>query len=578
MLDRARRQSTSLEVDLIEAFMSSGISRRDFVRRGAILGVSSAVLGGVVSALDPLPAAASQGQSHRSAFQIGRSRELRVGVDFGDGFSGLDPLNMLDFGTYAVLSQSFEYLVGLADDGFIGPTGLAESWSPNDDGTAWTFRLRPGVFWHDGSPLTSDDVAATIDRMVLAGSGLNGIVSEGAVDTPDDLTAVVNLDRPNGNFAVLLSIFNPQSLITPSDYSNGTVLDERPAGTGPWIFDQHDFDSFTTRFVANERYWGGRPRVDSITLAGFGQPGRIAALQAGELDVIQAVTPLDVDGLNDDEVVTISPPSTNHRQIWFNTQRPVGGPFADPRVRQALAHCLDRPAHVDFLFDGRGTVANDVPIHPSLPFFDPTAVPQRTRNVELARQLLADAGFESVDGVVEVGDIAISPDLGFVLEIDGSDAGFNLTTNVTSNADFYGEHWCPGAQWGNDPSTSGPTVPCGASAPLGIVDWGHRATPDVSFGRGLTTDADWNSGNYTSPTFDQLVGEYESAVDVEGQTRAINEIQQVLHDDTPALISFFFDAPAAHRSDVGGVRFTSLGHIDLSKAAKGPRFTAKRGR
>ena len=78
----------------------------------------------------------------------------------------------------------------------------------------------------------SADVAATVDRMVVAGAGVAGVLSEGAVETPDDLTAVFNLDKPNGNLPVLISIYNPQSLITPADYSDGTTHDARPGGTG----------------------------------------------------------------------------------------------------------------------------------------------------------------------------------------------------------------------------------------------------------------------------------------------------------------------------------------------------------
>jgi len=580
-LDQVRRNATPVETDLIDAFLRGQISRRDFLRRGAIVGVSSAVLGGIVSAVDPLPAAAAQG-APRDAQRLGGG-ELNIGVVFGEAFSGLDPVNMLDFGTYCSVSQCFEYLVGVGDDGFIGPTGLAESWSTNDDGTVWTFRLRPDVTWHEGTPFTSADVAATIDRLVESGAGLTGLVSEGAVDTPDDLTAVVNLDRANGNLPVFLSTFNPQSLITPVDYRNGTTLNERPTGTGPWLFDSHDPSSFTTTYVANDRYWGGRPRLDRITVIGFDDSAsRVAALEAGEVDVIHDVSALEATGLNEQQergdAIIQTPPSTNHRQIFFNTQLPEGGPFTDPRVRQALAHTLNRPNHIDFLFDGRGRVANDHPIHPDLPFFDPSAVPQRERNVELARQLLADAGFESVDGVVQVGDIAISVELGNILEVDGRDSGFNLTRDVINNADFYAQSWCPGAPWGDQPNSSGPTRPCGTSAPLGVVDWGHRPIPDVFLSRGLTTNADWNASNYASPEFDRLVADYESAVDVDGQTRALSAIQQQLHDDTPALIPFFFDFLAAHRSDVGGVRFTSLGHVDVSRAAKGPRFAAKRQR
>ena len=575
LYDRIRRNASPLENDLIESYAEGSISRRDFIKRGSILGLSAATMSMVIAACggDDEPAAteATAGTEGTSATtgapQAGGN--LRIGIQQGDANSGLDPLNMLDLGTYSVLSQSFEYLVGLAPDGNIGATGLATSWEPNADGTAWTFNLREGVSWHDGTPFTSADVAATVDRMVVAGAGLAGVVSEGAVETPDDLTAVVNLDKANGNLPVLISIYNPQSLITPADYSDGTTLDQRQAGTGPWIFESHDPTTFTTVFKANENYWGGRPILDQTTLIGFGSEGaRVSAMAARELDMIQQFGVIDGTSLlNDSNFTVLKPPSANHRQLWFNTQLPAGGPFTDARVRRAFGYMLDRQQMVDVLFDGFAIVGNDHPVHPTLPFFDPDATPQRPKDPEMARQLLADAGYEGLSATIETGDILVSPDMGAIVEQNALEAGVTLSVNVTANSDFYGEYWCAGASWGAQPDTGGPGVPCGASAAIGIVDYGHRPTPDVYFGRALETDGDWNSSNYASSEFDSLFAQYQGAIDVAGQKAAVGQIQQLLHEDAPALYPFFFDYLSGHDASVSGVQVTALGHMKLEKAA-----------
>ena len=137
--------------------------------------VIAACGGGGDEAVDTATGADAEGTDAAPAADTVEGGTVLVGIQEGQA---LDPLNMLDFGTYSVCSSSFEYLVGLADDmsGDIGNGGLAESWSPNDDGTAWTFNLREGVTWHDGSAFTSADVAATIDRMVEVGAGLAGVV------------------------------------------------------------------------------------------------------------------------------------------------------------------------------------------------------------------------------------------------------------------------------------------------------------------------------------------------------------------------------------------------------------------
>lgn len=573
LFDSIRKKSSPLEVDLMEHYAEGAITRRDFLKRGAILGLSVTSMAGVIAACSPEPtdgtaAPGTSGAGGTQAPVAGGS--LKAGIQQGDANSGLDPLNMLDLGTYSVLSQSFEYLVGLAPDGNIGNTGLATSWTPNADGSAWTFNLREGVMWHDGTPFTSADVAATVDRMVVAGAGLAGVVSEGAVETPDDLTAVVNLDKPNGNLPVLISIYNPQSLITPADYSDGTTLDARPSGTGAFIFESHDPNTFTTVFKANDNYWGGRPNLDEITLIGFGSDGaRVSAMQARELDMIQQFGVVDGSSLlNDDNFTVLKPPSSNHRQLWFNTQLPEGGPFTDARVRRAFGYMLDRQQMVDTLFQGFAIVGNDHPVHPTLPFFDADATPQRTRDIDMAKQLLADAGHEGLTATIEVGEILASPDMGAIVEQNAAEAGVTLSVNVTANSDFYGEYWCAGASWGAQPDTGGPGRPCGASAAIGIVDYGHRPTPDVFFGRALETDGDWNSSNYASPEFDGLFADYQSAVDVAGQKAAVGAIQKLLHEDAPALYPFFFDYLGGHDSSVSNVQVTALGHMQFHKASK----------
>lgn len=566
--DWARKKANPVELDLIESYAQGRISRRNFMKRGAIIGLSVPAMGAVIAACgDDDDTSTDVDPGGGGALQQGGS--IRAAIQQGDANSGLDPVNMLDLGTYSVLSQSFEYLVGLASDGNIGATALATDWSTNDDATVWTFTLRDGVTWHSGDPLTSADVAATIDRMVIAGAGLAGVVSEGAVDTPDDSTVVVNLDKANGNLPVLLSIYNPQSLITPVDYSDGTTLDGRPAGTGAFILDNFDAATFTATFSANPNWWGGTPNLDQVIIQGFEDNAtQVAAMLAREVDVIQQFGAVDGIGLlNDGGFTTLKPPSANHRQLWFNTQLPAGGPYTDARVRQAVGYCLDRQQMVDSLFEGEALIANDHPVHPAVPFFDEAATPQRPRDIEMAKQLLSDAGYaDGITSTLQVGDIQEVPELAAIVQQNCAEAGFNFEVGVTPNSDFYGEYWCSGASWGAQPDTSGPGIPCGASAEIGIVDYGHRPTPDIYFTRALQTDGDWNSSNYASSDYDALVTEYQGAVDVAGQKAAVGKIQQLIHADGPAMYPYFYNYLSGHDDSVGGVEVTALGHMQFGKA------------
>jgi peptide/nickel transport system substrate-binding protein len=569
--DWARRNASTVELDLIEHYASGKIGRRDFLRRAGIIGLGAPMVGVVLAACGDsdsdggateTTAAASGGEADAPA-----GGNITAAIQFGDANSGLDPLNMLDLGTYSVLSQSFEYLVGLGPDGNIANTALATDWSPNEDGSQWTFTLREGVTWQDGSPFTSADVAATIDRMVVAGAGLAGVVSEGAVDSSDPSKVVVNLDSPNGNLPVLISIYNPQSLITPADYSDGTTLDARKAGTGPWVLDSFNATTFESTFTPNPNWWGGTVKLDSITLKGFESAGTMtAAMAAREVDMLQSFNVIDGGSLlNDDAFTVLKPPSANHRQLWFNTQE---GQFTDPRARQAVGYALNRAQLVATLYEGQALVGNDHPVHPSLPFFDSSAVDQRPLDPEMSRQLLADAGFpDGITTTLQIGNLQEIPDMAAIIEQNLAEGGINASVSVTDNSDFYGQQWCPGASWGADADAS-PGKPCGSSSEIGIVDYGHRPTPDVYFGRALQTDGDWNSSNYASSEFDQLFKDYQAAVDVEAQTTAISGIQQVLHADTPACYPIFFDYLSGHDASVKNVQVTALGHMQFQNATK----------
>ncbi|MEL6890061.1 MAG: ABC transporter substrate-binding protein [Actinomycetota bacterium] len=580
-LDRARRQVGPIEVDLIEAYKSGKISRRSFVRRGTIVGLSMPFMGAVIAACgsdddesepadEPADDGAGEPADEPADEPAAAGGTITAGIQQGDANSGLDPVNMLDLGTYAVLSQSFEYLVGLGDDGNIGATGLASEWSPNEDGSQWTFTLREGVEWMGGEGmLTAADAAATIERMVEVGAGLAGVVEAGGAVAVDDLTLQVNLASPNGNLPVLLSLFNPQSLITPADYSSGTVLNERATGTGAWMLDDFDPSAFRATFVPNPNWWGGSVNLDSVVLQGFESGGtKVAAIAAGEIDVIQDFSVNDGANLLDDpNVSVIRPPSSNHRQLWFNTQLPEGGPFTDPRVRQAVCYAINRQQIVDTIYEGEAVVANDHPVYETLPFFDETQE-QRPYDVEMARQLLSDAGFEGgISDTLQVGDIGEVPQIAAIVQANLAEVGINVEVSVTPNSDFYGEYWCTGASYGTQPETSGPGRPCGASASIGIVDYGHRPTPDIFFGRALATDGDWNSSNYASADFDRLFGEYQAAVDVDGQKAAVSQIQALLHEEAPACYHSFFNYLVGHSTAVSGLQTTALGHLQFQGAS-----------
>ncbi len=569
-LDSARRDAGAIEVDLIEAYAQGKINRRKFVKRGTVIGLSVPFMGGIIAACG----GSSDGGGDSSTAEPGTSAAA-VGSTpaAGGGAAGgtltianqkpsgpLDPIAMQDLGSYNILAQSFEFLVGLNDEGDIGPSMLATDWTPNDDGSVWTFTLREGVKWQDGSDFTSADVAATMDRLVASNNAaIAGVFEAGAVDSSDPLKAVFTLTASNGNLPYLVSVFNAQSVITPVSYEAGSTLDGMPNGTGPWKLDSYD-PSTGAIFSRSDSYWGEAPLLDTINIQVFADIGGtgVTAMQGGSVDAIQQFSVVGGEGLlGSGDFTVLAPPSAAHREIWMKTDT---GQFSDPRVRQALALTFNRQAMVDQLFTGRAIVGNDHVFADFLPFFDAAAVPQRERDIEMAKQLLSDAGFEGgISAQLNCGDLQEIPDLANIIVADAAEAGFNLTVNVESQDTFYGNQWCPAEP--ADP-------PCSGAAELGIVDYGHRPVPDTFLNAALKSGGVWNSSQYFNPEFDSTFEDYQRAVTIEDQTAAATSLATILNDEVPIGMAYFYDYLSGHSTAVTGMQVTALGHTFVQKASK----------
>ena len=422
----------------------------------------------------------------------------------------------------------------------------------------WTFQLRQGVTWQaDGSPFTSADVAATMDRLVEAGNAaLQGVIAAGAVDASDPNVAVFTLESPNGNFPYLVSVFNAQGSITPVNYEVGTTLDASPNGTGPWMLTS--FDPATgASFERNPDWWGGQTPLDAQEVQFFSDIGTmVTAIQGGAADAIVQFSVIGGDALlNSPDFTVLEIESTTHRQIWMGCSE---GQFVEKAARQALALTFDREQMVSTLFQGRGVVANDHIIAPFMPFFD-DSVPQRTRDVDAARAMLAEAGYpDGLQAVLHAVDLQEIPELAQLIQAGAAEAGIDWRSRWRAATRSTATQWCPPD---GDP-------PCAGAAELGIVDYGHRPVPDVFLNAAFSTGGVWNSSQYSNPEFDAAFAEYSAAIDVEAQTVAAGKIETIMNDDVPAGVPFFYNYLSGHSTSFQGVRVSALGQMFVEKASQ----------
>jgi peptide/nickel transport system substrate-binding protein len=569
VLDRARRNAGPLQVDLVEAYAQGHISRRNFVKRGTVLGLSVPFMSTIIAACGSDNKKSSSGSTATTA---GGGTATTTGVTTGASTAAgspvkggsmkiasqtpsgpLDPVAMADLGSYGIVAQSFEFLCTLGDAD-IAP-GLAESWTPNADGSEWTFVLRKGVTWQDpaSGAFTADDVVATMERLVAAkNAGLNGVLGAGGCVAKDPNTVVFTLIAPNGLFPYLVSVYNAQTVITPKAYAAGTAFESKPDGTGPWKMTKYDKATGAT-FVPNTAWWGGSVFLDQVDWVFSDDIStQVSGVVGGATDAIVQFAAVGGDALlNSKDFTVINSRTANHRQIWMRCDK---GQFTDKRVRQAFAMCLDRDLMNQQLFKGTADIGNDHPVAPVYPYFD-DSVPQRKKDIDGAKKLLAAAGVSNLKAVLNAPKLQEIPELAVLVQNSAKDIGWDLQLNIESTDTFYNE-WC---------LTYDPI--CDGGQEFGIVDYGHRATPDVYLNAAYATGT-WNSAHFQNPDFNAAFKEYQAALDVAGHKAACKKLETIANEEVPYAIPYFYPSLAAVSNKFTGLRVSALGQMFVDKAGK----------
>jgi peptide/nickel transport system substrate-binding protein len=550
-VDAIRGSSSELENHLIDEFAAGRLTRREFVRRGTVVGMSIPLLSFLATACGGDDEGAATGTEAQADVQPGGT--LRTGIIAPAG--ELNPVTVGDEGGLAVLGQSGEYLTWSDEKLELQPR-LAESWEPNEDGSVWTFKIRQGVTFHDGRPLTSEDVAATMNRLSDPDVGSNalsafgGVLSTGGVKAIDESTVEFTLDAPNGNFPYLVSSDNYNVIIVPADLEEG--WDKTFMGTGPWKLENYTPEQGVT-YVKNPDYWdpSRQPNADRNEVRFYGEEqARVLALQGGEVDILSNFSVAGGQALlTDPNITVIEVRASQHRQIHMRTDKE---PFTDKRVRQAVGLLLNRQALVDGLFEGRADLGNDSPFAPVFPSTD-TGVAQREQDVEQARQLIADSGVTIPSGLeLRTWDGFEIPQLAALIQDGAKQAGIDIKLNITDDSSYYGDFVYGKSPW--------------LDSTFGITDYGHRGVPNVFLTAPLTSKGTWNSAHFRNSQYDELVAQYAAALDVESQRGIARQIQELLLDETPLVIPYFYFHLGAMKKSVAGVEVTGMGHFDVNQA------------
>jgi peptide/nickel transport system substrate-binding protein len=573
-IDAIRSNQGPIANHVIDEFVAGRLSRRSFISRGTIIGLSVPTIGALIAACSDsktnatTTTGAATGDTGATTTMPGvKGGTLKAAGGLPSSASALlDPVAVNDGGGLTLLSQVGQYLtISQADLTLKG--SLATKWTPNADASEWTFTLNPAAKFSDGSPVTADDVVVSIERLIKPENKSNslsafatGKLSPGGVTAKDAGTVVFKLNGPMGNFPYIVSSDNYNSIILPKTVTDTTnfaadVIAGKIATSGPWTIAKYDATTGIT-FAPNPKYWG------SLNLAGLeyifysDTTAAMAGFQSGEVDALVKFEVADGTSLFDNKDVTVYElKSSNHRQIHLRCSE---GPFKDKRIRQALAMSIDRQKMVDSLFSGKASIANDTP------FFDvyPSSGtrPDSKFDVAAAKALVTEAG-----GGFDVDMYGITyfeaPDLAVLIQSAGKEIGINI--NIKLQDDYYDKNWV---------RTYDPTVP---GSNIGITDYGHRGVPDVYLNAPLRTFKSlkdgagvWNAAEFANADYDAAVDEYSSAADLQTQQKAAEKIQGILQDEVPMLIPYNINYLAATKSNVTGVVPTAMGHFFTDQASK----------
>jgi peptide/nickel transport system substrate-binding protein len=557
-LGQLREGQGEIANHIIDEFAAGRLSRRDFVRRGTVVGISVPLLGSILAACGSSESSSSpSGGSTSAAGQPGAV--IKAGIVTPT--AAINPVTVADQGGLDMLGQTGEYLCLSTQTLTLKPV-LATSWTPNSKADVWTFKIRSGVKFHNGQALTADDVVYTYQLHTNPKGEANALSAFGGVLTPagvkkvDDFTVEFHLSAPNGNFPYLTSSDNYNMIILPKGY-DPAKWESTFLGTGPFKLGSYTPKSGAT-FTRNESYWGKKALPSSTQFTFYDtQNPSILALTGGSIDVVGQFAVAGAQELLTGSYNVIKLKSSAHRQLSMRNDK---APFTDARVRQAMALTLDRPAIVKALFQGYADVGNDSPFAPVYPSTN-TSVAQRTKDIAKAKSLLAAAGHGSgfstqlvTENFVEI------PQYAQIIAQSAKEIGVNVGLKVESSTAYYGKATFGNSDW--------------LDATMSLVDYGHRGVPNVLLTSPLETynaktgTGTWNAAHFANAQYDKLVAQYIAASDLGTQKTLAGQIETLLLAQTPIIFGYFYNYLTATTKGVTGVYPTAVGHLFLYDAAK----------
>ncbi|WP_120502385.1 ABC transporter substrate-binding protein [Roseovarius sp. EL26] len=501
---------------IIDAGRQRRISRRSFIGHATAAGLTTSTASTLWS--NQVAAATPQ-----------QGGTFRVGVHEAATTDSMDPAHYVTIFMIQLAHASRSYLTLIEPDGSLGPD-LADSWSATPDAMVWTFELNTNATFHDGRPVTSRDVIASIQHHI----------SEDSSSAAKSLLAAVVDVRADGDHAVIMELDSgvadlPYILtdyhiaMVPAD-ADGKADWKGGMGSGPYRIENFN-PGVGASLVKHDGWHREGAWFDALELIAINDPNaRQTALVSGDVDAVSSVdlkTLALLQRRSGVEVLNIPSGSTVTLPMLTNA-----APFDNNDVRMAMKFAIDREEIIGKIMFGTATLGNDFHISPNMPYF-PDDIPQRGYDPDKAKWHLKQAGLDSLDTALSAAD-GVMPgavDLAALYSEQAKAANINLKPVREPNDGYWDSVW--------------------QKKPFVFSKWGARPTPDMIFSLTYKSGTDWSETFWGNDRFDELLGMAKGELDDVKRAEIYREMCMISRDEGATLIPMFTNYVYAHSDKVG---------------------------
>ena len=510
---------------------------------------------GVPAGAEPAPA--------KSVFTVGVTQDV----------DSLNPFVGVTAAAYEIFQMVYPTLTEYGAKDFSIQPGLAESWTESPDKTFWTYKIRPGLKWSDDVPLTAKDAAYTFNRIINGtfekvnyGNYVGNITK---AEAPDDTTLILRVDKPSPIMEKLAVYILPEHVYSKIDETAIQSFKDEPTdgkpvvGAGPYLTAERQVGQFT-RMVANPNFYRGKPAVDEVVFKFYANPDALGqALRKGEIDYADSLEANVFDSLADvPNIKRLSAVYSGFNELAFNTgaatidNKPIGDGsplLKDKRLREAIGWSIDRKALVEKVLGGHGSVGSTLipPMYADWHLSPPNEV---SYDPDKARSLLDAAGYR------------VGPD-GIRQDATGAPLKFRLfgrSDKATSKkaVEFIKNYLADiGVETTVTLIAEDALTEKIGQGEFDMFEWGWVVEPDPgyqlstftcdkrSYEDGGSIVANLSDSFYCNPEYDALFAAQSTETDPAKRIEIVKQMQQILYDDWPYAITYYYDNLVAYRSD-----------------------------